>query len=88
MSPTYLPTYLPTYPQDKTKETIDDEGWLHTGDIAEVDEDGFWRMTGRIKELIITAGGENIVSMYVGRWVGKGGGVMYMGWIGSNLVRD
>lgn len=45
---------------DKTKETIDPEGWLHSGDIATADEDGFWKITGRIKELIITAGGENI----------------------------
>lgn len=45
---------------EKTQETIDSEGWLHSGDIATADEDGFWSITGRIKELIITAGGENI----------------------------
>lgn len=45
---------------EKTQETIDPEGWLHSGDIATADEDGFWKITGRIKELIITAGGENI----------------------------
>jgi long-chain-fatty-acid--CoA ligase ACSBG len=53
----------------KTLETIDSEGFLHSGDVAEFDEDedprvpspsGFMRITGRIKELIITAGGENI----------------------------
>jgi len=43
-----------------TSETIDDEGWLHSGDIGRVDKDGFLQITGRIKELIITAGGENI----------------------------
>ena len=44
----------------KTKETIDDDGWLHTGDVGRVDKDDFYYITGRIKELIITAGGENV----------------------------
>ena len=44
----------------KNREAIDGEGWLHSGDIGRVDENGMYYITGRIKELIITAGGENI----------------------------
>jgi acyl-CoA synthetase (AMP-forming)/AMP-acid ligase II len=44
---------------EATRDTIDSEGWLHTGDLAYRDEEGFFFITGRIKELIIR-GGENI----------------------------
>jgi long-chain-fatty-acid--CoA ligase ACSBG len=57
------------YMIDETQATIDEEGYLHSGDVADFDNNnqsnvvapsGFMKITGRIKELIITAGGENI----------------------------
>lgn len=46
--------------EDDTKETIDAEGWLHTGDIASIDAEGFIAITDRKKEIIVLSGGKNI----------------------------
>jgi fatty-acyl-CoA synthase len=44
---------------EATREVIDEDGWLHTGDLAVMDENGYFRITGRLKDMIIR-GGENI----------------------------
>lgn len=51
--------------EQSTLETIDERGFIHSGDIGSLDKKGNLTITGRIKELIITGGGENVAPVLI-----------------------
>lgn len=63
--------------REATEEAIDPDGWLHSGDLGSIDDDGFLSITGRTKDLIITSSGKNITPVNVEaairecRWVSQ-----------------
>ena len=61
---------------EETKEVIDEDGWLHSGDLGTCDEKGYYRITGRIKDIIIR-GSENIYPREIEEFLHEVPGVKY-----------
>src|SRR5439155_10930632 len=66
---------------EATRDVLDSEGWIHTGDIGQLDDEGYLTITGRKKDIIITAGGKNLApanlenDLKQSRWISQA--VMY-----------
>lgn len=69
----------------ETAELLDDEGWLHTGDLGVLDEEGNLRITGRKKDLIITAGGKNVAPAEMEAFINQIPGVGQVVVVGDRL---
>jgi long-chain acyl-CoA synthetase len=67
--------------EEATREVLDPEGWIHTGDLGQLDDEGYLKITGRKKDIIITAGGKNLApanlenDLKQSRWISQA--VMY-----------
>jgi long-chain acyl-CoA synthetase len=57
--------------EDETKEVLDDDGWFHTGDLGEIDDEGFLKISGRTKEIIVTSSGKNITPTNIEEMIAK-----------------
>eukprot|EP01067_Filipodium_phascolosomae_P006992 Filipodium_phascolosomae@DN540_c0_g1_i1.p1 len=55
--------------EEKSREVLDTEGWLHTGDVGYIDNNGMLFITGRIKEMLVTAGGENVAPVPIEQFI-------------------